>query len=838
MSRKFIPVILGLILYTQNTFAQDCVIEFGVTSVTVCFGDSAFVLPTPDPAIGEYSGIHVNDDGTFNSVSSGIGTFSVDYSVNVPACIGTATLPVIVVPVDSGLSISGDISICEGDSTTLSAPQGVEYTWMTGVKTNSYTFFPDSTTTYYVVGPSPNGCSVTQELTITVNDRNDAAAIVGPTSACYGEYTSFEIVGTDDFAWAGGSTDQIIDVYLTSDTTLMATFGENPECDTTLSISVEVADQISFSWSVPTSLCQGETFTIVILDGNASFFKFQGENFTDSVDVYIPDDDTVVIQAFNDIGCYYEQNIYLQVNDVPEVQVYGPQNGCIDENIVLYADGALDYVWTDLETGQEINTFLPSQHLFLSHNPDTMHFRVEGFSEYNCSSSDDFTIAIYPFPQLTVDSLTAFCEDRQATLVASGADYYEWNDVPGDSINSFFVNADSTFYVKAYNVPECPVLDTLVFMMHPNPVMQLLGENFICELDTATLIASGIDYVLWNGELGYGVYGATPVYDSLITAIGYNMFGCTDTAQIFIEVDPAPVVTFTGDGDICVGDSGYLEVTTDGVSFQWADGSLDYIIPVHPADDTTYVVTALAANGCDRTAVFNVIVNDYPVIGFEGNTTACFGDPLSFTANGADSYTWSNGLSGESIEYVPFSTSILRLYGNTNDCITQLPISITVHERPVVHFEFSADTLCESSTGVSWVSSPFGGQLSGDGIVNNWFELSAAQQGLNTVTYSFTNEFNCTASESDILVVEQCIGMNEESEMAIEIYPNPFTEALYLQSVAGFADATVRSVNGTLLWSGKIQGRMNVETRTWAPGVYLIELQSGSTSITKRVVKM
>lgn len=838
MSRKFIPVILGLILYAQNTLSQDCVIEFGVSSVTVCFGDSAFVLPTPDPAVGQYTGTHVNADGTFNSLSSGIGTFSVQYSVNVPACVATATLPINVVSVDSGLLISGDISICEGDSTTLSAPQGVEYTWMTGVKTNSYTFFPDSTTTYYIVGPSPNGCSVTQELTITVNERNDAAAIVGPTNACYGEYSTFEVVGTTEFEWEGGSTDEIIDVYLTSDTTLTATFGENPECDTTLSISVDVAEEIYFSWSVPTSLCEGELFTIVILDGNASFYKFQGENFMDSVDVFIPDDDTVVIQAFNDVGCFIPQNIYLQVNDIPEVLVFGPQNGCIDENVLLYADGALDYEWTDLESGELISTFLPSQHLFLSHDPDTLHFRVEGFSEYNCSDSQDYAVTIHPFPQLTVDTLTAFCESREAILIASGTDFYEWNQVVGDSINSFTVTSDSTFYVKGYNVVECPVYDTLSFVMHPNPEMQLLGESFICELDTATLIASGIDYVMWNGEFGYGVYGVTPSYDSLITAVGYTIFGCTDTAQIFVEVDPAPVILFTGDGNICVGDAGFLEVATDGISFQWSDGSLDYIIPVQPADDTSYVVTAVAANGCVRTSVFNVTVNDYPIIGFEGNTTACFGDALSLSADGADSFTWSNGMSGDTMEYIPFSTSILRLYGNTNDCITQLPIEITVHERPVVHFEFSADTLCESSSGVSWVSSPFGGELTGDGIVDNWFELSSAQEGLNTVTYSFTNEFNCTASETDVLIVEQCIGMSEGQLPVIEIFPNPFADALFMQALGNSADVIVRSANGKLIWSGKMTVSMNIETRSWAPGVYFIEIQSGSSKLTKRVVKV
>ncbi|MFM7729281.1 MAG: T9SS type A sorting domain-containing protein, partial [Flavobacteriales bacterium] len=86
--------------------------------------------------------------------------------------------------------------------------------------------------------------------------------------------------------------------------------------------------------------------------------------------------------------------------------------------------------------------------------------------------------------------------------------------------------------------------------------------------------------------------------------------------------------------------------------------------------------------------------------------------------------------------------------------------------------------------------------------------------------------------------VEQCIGLHEGQLPAIEFFPNPFAEELYVQTGGIAADVVVRSSNGMLVWSGKISGRANLDARQWAPGVYFIEFHSGSNTLTKRVVKV
>jgi hypothetical protein len=115
--------------------------------------------------------------------------------------------------------------------------------------------------------------------------------------------------------------------------------------------------------------------------------------------------------------------------------------------------------------------------------------------------------------------------------------------------------------------------------------------------------------------------------------------------------------------------------------------------------------------------------------------------------------------------------------------------------------------------------------------------LEATQTGLNTVTYTYTNEFNCSSSATDYVMVEQCIGLDESETNAPEFYPNPFADELYLQSGGVFTEGAVYSPTGQRVWAGKLQGRMRMDTHDWTPGMYVIELRNEKTTAIQRVVK-
>jgi hypothetical protein len=320
--------------------------------------------------------------------------------------------------------------------------------------------------------------------------------------------------------------------------------------------------------------------------------------------------------------------------------------------------------------------------------------------------------------------------------------------------------------------------------------------------------------------------------------VGYNVYGCSDFSNFQIHVEPAPFISFSGVDFICQGDSTALSVSSNG-SIQWLGGSTAWVIPIEPLEDTTYFVTSIGDNGCPRTLSFSVSVFPYPVLNVLGEQAVCFGDSLHLTANGSESYVWSNGLLGSDVSFVPAASTTLLLFGSSSEgCTTVYPFTIDIHPRASIAFAFSADTLCESGSGVSWIASPQGGILSGDGIVNNWFDLGSANQGLNTITYTYVNEFNCESVAADQIVVESCLGLSSLDEEGLHVFPNPVSDVLTIQFDGHAGSYRLLNNQGAAVITGLVNGRNQIDVQQLPSGVYVLELEGANTSGRKRIVKL
>jgi VCBS repeat-containing protein len=81
-------------------------------------------------------------------------------------------------PTSISVSISGNTSICPGNSTTLTAnvtggTNPITYSWNTGASTSSITVSPTSTTPYSVTVTDAGG-SATASVTVMVTGCNDS----------------------------------------------------------------------------------------------------------------------------------------------------------------------------------------------------------------------------------------------------------------------------------------------------------------------------------------------------------------------------------------------------------------------------------------------------------------------------------------------------------------------------------------------------------------------------------------------------------------------------------------------------------------------------------------
>ena len=104
----------------------------------------------------------------------------------------------------------------------------------------------------------------------------------------------------------------------------------------------------------------------------------------------------------------------------------------------------------------------------------------------------------------------------------------------------------------------------------------------------------------------------------------------------------------------------------------------------------------------------------------------------------------------------------------------------------------------------------------------------------NTV---YTNNTN-TSYISLPIVGSITTGVNEAAENNSHIYPNPFTNALYIETASqGTSAVNIYNVVGEKVASEMFTGNITIDTQAFAKGVYIVELREGEKVLNKKLVK-
>ena len=161
----------------------------GGTGASYCAGSSP--LPAITASVGP--GITVNwydAPSGGNLVGSGTsfvppaaGTYYAEAVDNLTSCVSSTRTAVTLTenPLPS-VSAGANVSICEGESSTLNASGASSYVWSPGTGLSStggasVTANPGTTTTYTVTGTDSNGCVASATVQVTVNARPNTSPI-------------------------------------------------------------------------------------------------------------------------------------------------------------------------------------------------------------------------------------------------------------------------------------------------------------------------------------------------------------------------------------------------------------------------------------------------------------------------------------------------------------------------------------------------------------------------------------------------------------------------------------------------------------------------------------
>ncbi len=284
---------------------------------------------------------------------------------------------------------------------------------------------------------------------------------------------------------------------------------------------------------------------------------------------------------------------------------------------------------------------------------------------------------------------------------------YNWSySAPGASINGAgnsisidFLNFASNGILSVYGVNSCSTSPTLTMAVTvlTAPTISVSGNTSVCDNAQETLTASGATSYTWStGENTAGIV-VSPTVATVYTVTGIGANGCVSSSQHSISVLASPTVQVSGSTmSVCPNETVAATATGNGDLFIWSDGFFGTNHNVKALSTTIFTVTnTFTANSCYTQATYTLNVKPAPVMAITGNTIVCEATTVSLTATGADSYTWSDGVTTNTNTFLPASTTTLMVVGQLlNGCKDSIVQTIKVVSTPTVNIT-GTDSICE-----------------------------------------------------------------------------------------------------------------------------------------------
>ncbi len=235
-------------------------------------------------------------------------------------------------------------------------------------------------------------------------------------------------------------------------------------------------------------------------------------------------------------------------------------------------------------------------------------------------------------------------------------------------------------------------------------VNQITQSNPLCTGGGITTLQGpyGMSTYNWTGPVTGNSQNLVTGVPGTYTLSGTTATGCAapDLYYTLTQLTAtAPMVSINVSNDtICAASTTTL--TANGAdTYVWSDYETTSAISVSPTINTAYLVTGTDnATGCINTATQLIVIKQPLVnIGIASSNTGnpCQGVPITLTASGANTYTWSNTATTNSITVAPLVNTNYAVTGKdtTSGCTNTAVIFVTVAPAHIF-ITTSVDSVC------------------------------------------------------------------------------------------------------------------------------------------------
>jgi gliding motility-associated-like protein len=674
--------------------------------VSVCPGASTNLLATGGTTYSWSPATGLSNTTIANPVATPANTTTYIVTVTSAGCTDADTVIVIVFPTVNA-NAGNDTIICSSGSAQLHASGGTGYAWspaagLSSTSVSNPVATPSSQTTYTVTVTDANGCTDTDDVTVSIS--SNLIVTVNPSSAttCPGGSVQLTASGGTTYTWApaaglSATSGAIVIATPSASTTYTVTATNAGGCSGSTTVTVTIGANLTPTISGSLTICNGTSTT---LDAGTGYAVYNWSTGAATQTISVSTAGTYTVSVSDAAGCSGTASATVTMGANLSPSISGILTICNGSSTTLDAgSGYANYNWSTGALTQAISVATAG------------NYSVTVSNAGGCSGSTSVTVTMSANLSPSITGLLSICNGASTTLDA-GNGYANYNWSTGASTQTVSVSNAGTYTVTVSNVNGCSGSASVTVTLLSGPTVQIINTvDANCgSSDGSATVSGGVSYLWSNSQTGAT---ASNLAAGTYTVTATDASGCTGSISVTINTSNNLSATATSTDENCGHSDGTATVVpagtcTTGFTYQWSTLPVQTTTTATGLSGNTYTVT-VSCGGCSTTV--SVIVNNSPgpsaaITAWTEAGCGLNNGSATITASGGTlpyTYLWSNGQTSPTLINVAAGTYTITVT-DAHGCQAVNTVTITSLPGPTSTISSSTNASCYLQNGAASVS--------------------------------------------------------------------------------------------------------------------------------------
>lgn len=597
--------------------------------VSICPGSSTNLLASGGTAYSWSPSTGLSSTTIANPVAAPTSTTTYVVTVTSAGCTDTDDVIVTVFP-SANANAGNDTTICNSGSAQLNASGGTMYAWSpaTGLSSTNISnpvATPVSTQTYIVTMTDANGCTDTDNITVTVSSNLVVNVTPSSPTTCPGGSVTLIASGGTNYTWApsaglSSTTGATVTATPASTTIYTVTATNAGGCSGSTTVTVTIgANLIPTITPSSATVCSGNSVQLTASGGvTYTWSPAAGLSATTGATVSASPavQTTYTVSVTDGGGCSGTASVTVNVGSNLTISV-SPLSAsiCPGSSVQLDASGAINFTWSPA-TGLSATTGAT----VFAGPASTTTYSVTGTDASGCSGSTTVTVTISNNLSATITATDETCGQSNGTATVTPAGNcstgytYLWNTVPVQTGQTATVLPAGTYSVTV-TCGGCSTAASVTVNNNPGPsaaVTSLTDAACGFSNGSATITPSGgtlpYTYAWSNGQTSANLQNVSA---GTYTVTVQDAFGCQAFNTVNITSQPGPSITIISTTDAsCFQANGGASINVTGgtspYTYSWNSSPVQTTQNLSNVPDGNYTVIVSDLGGCSATTSINI----------------------------------------------------------------------------------------------------------------------------------------------------------------------------------------------------------------------------------------